>query len=357
MTPEDARPTAPATDAVPPRTSAAAASPATAGHAPDAVSLAHDHVRLLTKIARMYHEAGLKQPQIAARLRLSQPTVSRLLKQAQSVGIVRTTVVEPRGVHAGLEEALERRYGLEEVVVADSEDLKVDSDVLPRIATVAARYLETTLGADDAIGISSWSATLLATSEAMHPRPSLRARKVVQILGGHGSLATQTQATRLLGRLASATGAEPVYLLAPGLVGTSAMREALLSEPNVTGVMQTWQQLDVIAVGIGSLEPSDLLRQSGNAVEAEERAGLRELGAVGDICLRFFDADGNHVRSTLDDRVLGMTADQLRRVPRRIAVAGGVRKWSAIAACVKGGWVSVLVTDLATATHLHELAD
>jgi DNA-binding transcriptional regulator LsrR (DeoR family) len=305
----------------------------------------------------MYHEGRLKQPQIAERLHLSQPTVSRLLKQAQSVGIVQTTVVEPRGVHASLEDDIERRFGLTEVVIADSEHLQDDADVLPRIATVAARYLETTLDADDEIGISSWSATLLATSEAMHQRPGLRARKVVQILGGHGSLMTQTQATRLLGRLAQTTRAQPIYLVAPGLLGSAAMKDALLAEPNIADVMRTWQHLDVVVVGIGSLEPSDLLRQSGNAVDPEEQVALRRQGAVGDICLRFFDADGNHIRSTLDDRVLGIPVRQLRQVPRRIAIAGGTRKWGAIAACVKSGWVNVLITDVATARHLKERVD
>src|SRR4051812_28630990 len=38
-----------------------------------------DQVRLLTKVARMYHERGMRQPEIAAQLRLSQPRVSRLL--------------------------------------------------------------------------------------------------------------------------------------------------------------------------------------------------------------------------------------------------------------------------------------
>ena len=323
---------------------------------PDGPALPADQVRLLTKVARMYHEGGLRQPQIAERLRLSQPTVSRLLKQAQAIGIVRTTVIEPRGVHAGLEDEVERLYGLLEVVVADTEDLAEEADVLPRIASAAAGYLETTLAADDRIGISSWSATLLAATDLMHPRANLRAQQVVQVLGGHGSMATQTLATRLAGRLAQVTRAEAVYLLAPGLVATPAMRQALLDEPNVAGVMRAWEQLDVALLGIGSLEPSELLRESGNAIQDEDQERLRASGAIGDVCLRFFDASGTHVRSPLDDRVLGISIDLLRRVPRRIGVAGGSRKWGAVAAAVRGGWVNVLVTDYATARHLLDLA-
>ena len=79
---------------------------------------------------------------------------------------------------------------------------------------------------------------------------------------------------------------------------------------------------------------------------------LRGLGAVGDICLRFFDADGRHVDSDLDGRVIGIEPDVLLAVPRRIGVAGGQRKHSAIRAAVLGGWVNVLVTDVETADAL-----
>lgn len=54
-----------------------------------------DHVRLLVKVARMYHERGVRQPEIAAQLSMSQPRVSRLLKEAVERGVVRTVVVSP----------------------------------------------------------------------------------------------------------------------------------------------------------------------------------------------------------------------------------------------------------------------
>jgi DNA-binding transcriptional regulator LsrR (DeoR family) len=63
-----------------------------------------DELRLLAKIARMYHERGIRQPQIAADLHISQSRVSRLLRQASELGIVRTTVSLPSGVYTDMEE-------------------------------------------------------------------------------------------------------------------------------------------------------------------------------------------------------------------------------------------------------------
>ena len=314
--------------------------------------VASEHIRLLTKVARMYHERGMRQPQIAAHLHISQPRVSRLLKQAVAAGIVRTAVITPPGVHAELEEAIEERYHLSEVVVADAAGLTEEVAVTRAIASAAAVYLETTLARNDRVGISSWSATLLATVEAMHPAPSLAAEQVVQILGGVGTSAAQSQATRLTGGLARNTRAEAVYLVAPGLVATGAMREALIQEPSIAAVLAACENLTVALVGVGSLEPSTLLRESGNAIAAEEENRLRDLGAIGDVCMRFFDTSGRHIASELDGRVLGISADTLKKVPRRVGIAGGERKWQAIRAALEGGWLSVLITDQATAAQL-----
>ena len=60
----------------------------------------------MTRVARMYYENDLNQPQIAEQLHISQAKVSRLLKRAGELGIVRVAVVPPPGGHSELEEQL-----------------------------------------------------------------------------------------------------------------------------------------------------------------------------------------------------------------------------------------------------------
>jgi DNA-binding transcriptional regulator LsrR (DeoR family) len=54
-------------------------------------------LRLMTRVARLYHEERLIQSEIASKLGITQVAVSRLLKKAEENGIVRTTVVTPPG--------------------------------------------------------------------------------------------------------------------------------------------------------------------------------------------------------------------------------------------------------------------
>jgi DNA-binding transcriptional regulator LsrR (DeoR family) len=117
-------------------------------------------------------------------------------------------------------------------------------------------------------------------------------------------------------------------------------------------VAQEWKRLTMALVGIGGLAPSPLLQASGNAVDPASQEKLRAAGAVGDVCVRFFDSAGNLVPSDLDDRVVGIDPDTLRKIPRRIGIAGGESKHEAIHAAVTGGWVNVLVTDTGTAAAL-----
>lgn len=314
-----------------------------------------ERVGLLVKVARLYHEQGVRQPDIAERLHMSQSRVSRLLKEAMEVGIVRTVVVPPPGTHADLEDAVRDRYGLVDVVVADAEGAD-DAGLVRSLGAAAASYLGATLTGGERIGVSSWSATLLATVAAMSSRTTRGpAAAVVQLQGGVGALRVQAQATRLVEGLAGVTGATATVFPVPGLVASAAARDALLADEHAQELTTAWEHLDTALVGIGSLQPSELLRTSGNAISEAEQARLREAGAVGDVCLRFFDADGTAVETDLDQRVLAIPRDLYRAIPRKIGVAGGARKLGAIRAAAVGRWMDVLVTDSVTARSLTSL--
>ena len=246
-------------------------------------------LRLMARVAQLYHENNLKQAEISKQLHLSQATVSRLLSRAVDEGIVRITINAPRGTYPQLEDQLRDRYGLAEAVVAECYEDHEEA-ILPAIGNAAAYYFESTVSPDEVIGISCWSSALLHMVDAVHPVKRLKAEKVIQIVGG-----------------------------------------------------------------IGTLEPSYMLHNSGNTFAADELADLRERGVVGDICMRFFDANGRIIDSPFDERVIGITLPELKAVPHVIGVAGSARKTATIHAALIGGWVDTLVTDKFTAERLLSL--
>jgi DNA-binding transcriptional regulator LsrR (DeoR family) len=108
----------------------------------------------------------------------------------------------------------------------------------------------------------------------------------------------------------------------------------------------------VALVGIGALQPSVMLANSGNTFTHDELQDLARRGAVGDICLRFFDREGQALGGPLDERVIGIPLVELKALPRVVGVAGGERKATAIRGALLGGYVDVLITDKFTAERL-----
>ena len=302
-----------------------------------------EELRLITKVATLYYRHGLRQAEIAERLDLSQASVSRLLKRGESEGIVRITVAAPMGVYPQLEDALKERYGLKEAIVVDGSN--EPSELLHHLGAAAAYYLETTLQADEQIGISSWSETLLAMTKSMRPIRRSTGARVVQILGGVGDPAAAVHATQLTRGLASLVNGDFSMLPAPGVVGAAGTRRVLLKDPYVQEAVQRFDTITLALVGIGTVEPSPMLARSGNVFTEAELSALSDAGAVGDICLRFFDADGEPVDHPLGDRVIGIGLHQLRGCRRSVGIAGGTRKLAAIRGALRGRWISVLITD------------
>lgn len=310
-----------------------------------------DAQRLMIKVARLYHTHGLRQTEIAQRLKISQSRVSRLLTQAEEAAIVRTVVAVPHRIHADLEERVEARYGLTEVHVIDA--VSDDTAELTRdLAHTTASLLADSSFEATTIGFTSWSGTLRTVVEALQPLRT-RTEHVVEMLGDLGPPDLQHDAARSTQRLATLTGGQAVFLRTPGVVPSAEIKELLLDRDlYATEALRMLDRLDLAFVGIGAADLDPALRSGDNFFTHQQFEEVRAQGAVGEVCLHFLDADGVPVDSPLDELVIGATREQLRTARRRWAVAGGARKHEAIRAALTGGWVDTLVTDAETAAFL-----
>ncbi len=313
-----------------------------------------NELRMITRVAQMYHMEGKRQMDIAAHLRISQGTVSRMLKRAQQEEIVRTTVVSPSGTYAELEAELREKFGLIEVIVPEcSEDR--DGAIMARIGEAAAHFLEATLQPDEIIGVSSWSETIAKMVDNIHPMKNGKAKSVVQTLGGIGDPTVQIHANQLTTRLAKLTGADAHLLSAPGVAQSREAKLVLVGDNYVRETLEMFSKITLAIVGIGAVEPSSMLARSGNIFSTRELADIEEAGGVGDISLRFFDKDGGFIKTPLDERVIGMSLEELSKVDRVIALAGGGAKTEAIRGALKSGAIDILITDKFTAERLIQL--
>jgi DNA-binding transcriptional regulator LsrR (DeoR family) len=130
------------------------------------------------------------------------------------------------------------------------------------------------------------------------------------------------------------------------------LRKVAVADAHVQAALKLMDQIDVALVGVGPADFHGPLEAGDNFFTAQQLADVRAAGAVGQLHQRFINAQGEAVQTALDERVVGITLEQLRKVPRKIVVAGGAAKHAALAAALNGKWIDVLVTDVNSANYL-----
>ena len=309
--------------------------------------------RMIATVAWLYHQRGLRQNEIAERLRISQSRVSRLLEQAIEVGIVRTTVVLPKDEQSVLEQELSAAYDLREAHVHDLGIVADESQLVRELGQLLALYWETTPMNAQIVGFTSWSRTLQETVRTMRPLPGAGTRYVVELVGDLGPPILQHQAAQNTQLFADLTGAEPMFLRVPGVMVSAEIKRTLLEhDAHARAALARLDQLDLALSGIGAGGIVPPLRAGDNFFTDQQVAQAVKRGAVGELNLRFVAEDGTPVPTDFDDLVVGVTLSQLRKADRRLGVAGGRSKFRAIRAALLGGWLNVLVTDSTTAQWL-----
>jgi len=306
----------------------------------------------MLRAARLYYEDYLTQQQIADELGVSRPTVSRLLTQARREGIVQITIKDPFARSEDLESQLVQSFNLKRAVLVAGEGLSGEL-LRRRLGIATAEYLQRALAEGSKLGIG-WGRTLHAVVEALDVRQRLGIQ-VVPLIGGLGQISSSFQVNDLARRLAEAFGGtwQPFY--APAFVADPSALEALLHVADVQSVLQAWPQVDTALVGIGhfaSQQQSSMLFSSYIAPDVLQKLEL--CGAVGDLCGRFFDAQGQ--QCFVERGIIGISLEQLRALQHVIGVAGGTEKVAAILGALRGGYVDVLVTDTVTAQAVLEAA-
>jgi DNA-binding transcriptional regulator LsrR (DeoR family) len=174
---------------------------------------------------------------------------------------------------------------------------------------------------------------------------------VLPMIGALGTLLTQIHTTELTQQLASILGAQAYILPSPGIVDDLDTRQRLLADRQIKGILNDVTQADLAFVGVGNLRgPSSVL--SSQLFSPEEIQELLDLGAIGDINLGYFDAQGHPVHGSIEKRLVGLTLQDLRSMKRVVAVAAGESKVEALLGALRGRYMQVLVTDHVTAQQL-----
>jgi DNA-binding transcriptional regulator LsrR (DeoR family) len=298
---------------------------------------------LLARIAWLYYIEDLTQKEVARRFQMSRVKVTRLLKKAREKGLVEIRIANVRTSHLPLERALRLSFGLSDARVIPTP-VRPD-DLRPALGKAAADYLSRIIRPGMQVGLGM-GRTLAEIPNHLAP-PESGTCHFIEMVGGIGrGLSFDSYRVSML--LADRCGGEVEHVYTPVIVETAAARQALLSDPQIRSVLDRAAKSDIALVSVGTVDLDSFLFHAGYSDELGIE-GLQRLSAVGDVLGHFFDSSGLPVPNPIEDRLMGLSLDELKDIPVVICAAGGLPKVSSILGALRGGYVNVLITDEDTA--------
>ncbi|RAK16588.1 deoxyribonucleoside regulator [Anoxybacillus vitaminiphilus] len=301
----------------------------------------------IVEAAKLYYQLDYNQQDIAKKLGISRPTVSRLLQQAKKMGVVKIEIIDPSETLEELAEQLKEKYQLKKVFVAAASQNE-DAAVKAAIGKRAADFLYETVSDGDIIGVT-WGRTLYNVALGLKHKP-LKDVEVVQLKGGVSHSKINTYASEIVYLFGKAFDTIPQHLPLPVIVDHMAVKKALEADRHIQKLLEMGKRANIALFTVGSVNFDSLLFQLGYFSDEELEMLSRE--AVGDICSRFFDKDGKIVSESLNERTIGIDLSELQKKEKSILVAGGTNKLQAIKGALKGKYANILITDQYTARAL-----
>lgn len=302
--------------------------------------------RLLAKVAYLHYVQGKSQTLISKEMNIYRTTVCRMLAKAKEEGIVRIEIADYDADLFALEEYVRQQYGLEKLDLVPNQVEDTPADTLTNVSKTAAEVVRHTIKDGDKIGLS-WGATLSSVIDELDPK-AMKDVLVYPLAGGPSHINAKYHVNTLIYRLARIFHGNSAFINAMVIQEDEQLTKGIIQSKYFESILASWDQLDLALVGIGGEPNSREESQWRDLLTDADYAQLKQEEAVGEVCCRFFDQAGHPVYKGLQDRTIGISLEQLGRVPKTIAVATGKYKAKAILAALKAGVINYLVTDKET---------
>ncbi|MDR2567309.1 MAG: transcriptional regulator [Bifidobacteriaceae bacterium] len=291
---------------------------------------------LMASLAREFFLEGKSKVELATEYGLSRYKIARLLNAARDIGLVEVKIRLPERLDADLSHQLRARFNLRRAIVVDTPQSSQVS-LREAFAPVVADLLTELIEPDDVVGIP-WSRVLTLAARLVK---SLAQCTIVQASGAVVHSDVDETAVELVRRLAGVSGSRFINYYGPIVAPTAETARSMRASAAAAAVA-AMASLTKVFVSVGSWESG--LSTVYDSIDPKEAAVLHELGAVGECAGLLFDRDGAPI-TALDDRVIGMSFDQLKRTPERVVIVYGAEKLEAARAVVRGGLATIMVTD------------
>ncbi len=316
----------------------------------------HERYDEMYEACTRYYIQDETMESIARHLQLSRSSVSRLLAEARSTGMVRITVEAPEGSSSPVARSVATIFGVNVHLVTVGESAPAATR-FERVSKLAAALLRDSVADGYMIG-AAWGVTLSNIVPFLERRP-LHDATIVQMNGGTNVRDSSARhVAGILQALSSNFDARIVQFPVPAFFDYAETKKAMWRERSVQLVLNYQERLDVAIFGIGSIHariPSHVY--SAGFLDEHEFSELATQKVVGDVCTVLLREDGTYADIELNQRASGLTPAVLQRIPKRIGVVGDPSRASALLGALRAKTITDLVCDDTTARSLLDLLD
>ena len=300
-----------------------------------------DILNTIVQVARLYYEKDLSQQQIADKLGVSRSSIAKYLIQAREQGVVEIRVVDPSESNDDLSQAIKEQYHIDFAGVVPSSHKSLTL-TLQAVGHAAAKYLTEHIKDGDKLGIAWGRSTKSFVDQLSTQDIDKENLEIIPLMGESSNERIHTRMNQLVERCAETVQGTPYFLFCPMIVDSKAFYTRIMSEEALRNIAFLWENLDWALMGIGALPPT---RGMNSYVPVELFPDLRRKKVIGDICCRYYDADGRIVRASFDDRIVAVGTKHLERTKRVVGIAAGADKEKAVRGALKTGLLSDIFID------------
>lgn len=307
-------------------------------------------VDLLADVAEMYFLENKTQADISKQVGVTRSMVSRMVDEARRLGIVEISIRRPIMFDRQLQSALIKRLGLNDATVVLSHLEDDQARLLRRLGAAGAYVFKNLLKPDVIIGVP-WGTTVSAVVDSLEQDHSIHPI-VVQLVGAVGAHNVEYDGHGVVQRLATKLGGEVYYLNAPFMVGSEDIVLSLIANRGIKESFSMGKKCQIALLGVGSVDIEHSSYYQAGYMNKTVLEELQSKGVVGGVCGIHFDLEGKVRAEDFQKKLISIGTEDLRNIPIKLGVAGGISKIRPILGAVRAGFINTLVTDSITAREL-----
>jgi DNA-binding transcriptional regulator LsrR (DeoR family) len=312
--------------------------------------------RVISQVLTYYYIEGKNQADIAKHLEISTTKVNSLIKEAREQKLIEVSLKLPFQNLIRLTNRLKAVSKIQEAIIVPKLSINPET-ILHSTAKAAADLLLERLRDGDTLCVGSGK-TLYAITELISPKRKYKI-KVVPCVGGVQGR-HYFDVNHIAAKLARKLGGKSYQFQAPLFVDSEKDRTTLHNMRQNKEVLDLARNAQIALHGIGGVQ----LKSVGHfetLYDFIEEKGKQDIvqkkGSIGEILAHAIDENGKECAESRDHKIVGITLEELKKIPLDIAVSATGEKAFPIYAALKGDHIRNLVSDEIAITQVVDLLE